>query len=475
MSKYQKWVHLLPKEFLDSKILLKLWGVCSVVVAFIFLFLVSTPKINAFVQLKWELPAIIYLFSPAVEIIGAYLFEKKHISESGALACSLLSSAFLELFFALTIVSSSWEGGAIIACLFLFSAAYHGFFYRAELSAPYMPILTIVTLLIALLANHELEHTIILGMLIIASSGCSLMVGSFAADSDRKRAQNDRLKTAIQSQLLAVETARADELMNVLQEFATWNHDMKNSLASAEGYLLLLTPSPELPEVNYATALSGDLLDRIHKSHESLRTGLEETRKMTKSLQWRPQKLEAVPLVPTLNEFIDLLRPRFSGVEIKTHYAPETPDELKLYGGKSSLHRIIDNLIINACEGNGLRGATKILVETKLIDARVFQLSITDNGPGFTQAQLDVPIDSFQTTKENGTGLGLFAVERSAVTHCGKLTRANSPEGGAIVSLILPIDYPTPEDIPSRSTIFPQAPEASTPVILTPLVEEAQA
>jgi signal transduction histidine kinase len=86
-------------------------------------------------------------------------------------------------------------------------------------------------------------------------------------------------------------------------------------------------------------------------------------------------------------------------------------------------------------------------VSARLIDGRAV-LSVHDHGAGLdadSQAHL---FDRFwQADKARagaGAGLGLSIVAAIATEHGGTATAANSPDGGAIVTLLLPLNGPPP-------------------------------
>jgi two-component system sensor histidine kinase RegB len=72
------------------------------------------------------------------------------------------------------------------------------------------------------------------------------------------------------------------------------------------------------------------------------------------------------------------------------------------------------------------------------------QLTVSDSGPGFTAAQLATIGKPYQSSKGVGRGLGLFFAAALARRLGGRLTASNRAEGGADVTLILPLATPYP-------------------------------
>lgn len=69
------------------------------------------------------------------------------------------------------------------------------------------------------------------------------------------------------------------------------------------------------------------------------------------------------------------------------------------------------------------------------------QIEITDTGAGIAARDLQRLFIPFFTTKANGTGIGLALAHRIITEHNGSLAAANSPDGGAIFKITLPINH----------------------------------
>jgi signal transduction histidine kinase len=87
------------------------------------------------------------------------------------------------------------------------------------------------------------------------------------------------------------------------------------------------------------------------------------------------------------------------------------------------LRRMIANLLSNATRAAGSSGTVTVEVGR---EEAMAALRVTDSGPGFGQIQANF-------------GLGLGAVSRSAAKHGGRLERGDGPNGGACVTLWLPL------------------------------------
>ena len=100
------------------------------------------------------------------------------------------------------------------------------------------------------------------------------------------------------------------------------------------------------------------------------------------------------------------------------------------------LSRALVNLLDNA--NLAARDAkAKGITLSAAMDGNDLQLSVIDNGPGFSE---NYAADGRGLSEWGSTGIGLAFVEDVAKNHGGHLSIANRPEGGAVVTLHLPTD-----------------------------------
>ena len=100
------------------------------------------------------------------------------------------------------------------------------------------------------------------------------------------------------------------------------------------------------------------------------------------------------------------------------------------------MHSVIYNLLNNASQAlaGAHDGRVKISSGWLEKEKEVF-LNISDNGPGLEPTMLENLFQPFFTTKENGTGLGLYLARQIMGEHGGRIIVTSPPEGGVLVSL----------------------------------------
>ena len=110
------------------------------------------------------------------------------------------------------------------------------------------------------------------------------------------------------------------------------------------------------------------------------------------------------------------------------------------------------NLILNARDaiaGAGGRGG-EIRINARPVRDTWIEITAIDTGPGFSPEALERGLDPFFTTKgQEGSGLGLSMVYDQATLAGGTVRLANRPEGGASVTLRLPLRFAAPAGTPS--------------------------
>jgi signal transduction histidine kinase len=100
------------------------------------------------------------------------------------------------------------------------------------------------------------------------------------------------------------------------------------------------------------------------------------------------------------------------------------------------LRQALLNLLLNAIQAQPEGGSVRITAET---DRRWLTLRVADAGPGIAPADLRRVFEPFYTTREKGSGLGLFSVRRIVEAHRGRVLIDSRPGTGTTVTVKLPL------------------------------------
>ena len=129
------------------------------------------------------------------------------------------------------------------------------------------------------------------------------------------------------------------------------------------------------------------------------------------------------------------------GTNLVTVFRPDG-EELWIHTDADRVSQILQNLISNALR-YGQKGG-RILISTRKESAKLV-ISVQDDGSGIPSTALPHLFERFyrheraRTRENGGSGLGLAISKKLALLLGGDLSGANSPEGGAVFSLELPI------------------------------------
>ena len=112
--------------------------------------------------------------------------------------------------------------------------------------------------------------------------------------------------------------------------------------------------------------------------------------------------------------------------------------EVTIRGKEQRLVQIFDNLLRNAAEA--LDSVENGRVDVGLsCEADRVRVTLRDNGPGMPPDALARASEPFFTTKEFGTGLGLYVARRVAEEHDGSISIEAPEGGGLVVNVDLPV------------------------------------
>ena len=120
-------------------------------------------------------------------------------------------------------------------------------------------------------------------------------------------------------------------------------------------------------------------------------------------------------------------------------------DTLTVETDTQQLLQVVVNILFNAVDAIGKKGG-EIIINTyvsgrdQLPSKELFNISIKDNGPGIEESFKEKLFQPFQTTREEGTGLGLYTCY-GLMKSLGGSIAINSSQLGTEVLLSLPYSF----------------------------------
>ncbi|WP_240359087.1 sensor histidine kinase [Pyxidicoccus trucidator] len=233
------------------------------------------------------------------------------------------------------------------------------------------------------------------------------------------------------------ESARGERTRRHLSLLLREHHDVRTLLSAARLRTdLILRESGSAACARHAQAIAKDL-GELEAFVDSVKTrALGELTMIDEP--------EPVDVASTLRHVVDVVQTRFSHVRIVIGAGASGSPEVeglraRVVGGERGLAHVMTNLLVNACEGDGRRGASTVRASVEP-DGGLghILLRVSDDGPGFRADLLDGARPRSVTTKPRGSGLGMMLVGRLVEASGGTLRASSLPGGGARVDVLLP-------------------------------------
>jgi two-component system sensor histidine kinase MprB len=143
------------------------------------------------------------------------------------------------------------------------------------------------------------------------------------------------------------------------------------------------------------------------------------------------EELEEVRLDALVRGCVARARRHAPGLRFELEAAPTL-----VRGSPGQLERAVGNLLDNAAKWSPQGGTVDVAV-------RGGEVTVRDHGPGIAPADLPHVFDRFYRAADArrlpGSGLGLAIVRQAAEAHGGTVEAAETPEGGALLRLRLPV------------------------------------
>ena len=214
-------------------------------------------------------------------------------------------------------------------------------------------------------------------------------------------------------------------------------HEFKNAIATLHGYVQLLQ-NLELDERARGTTAS--LLNEVRNLSDMVTSFLNFARP-------QPLELEEVGLNELLNECRAELAPLFAERNVQLSFEETSGEGAMIRADERMLRQALLNLIRNAAEAIPESSTTRLVKISTRAELDEFDrasrnwavIEIKDTGQGIPEADLHRIFIPFFTTKAAGHGVGLALAYRVINQHGGTLTAANSPAGGAVFIVRLPL------------------------------------
>lgn len=203
-------------------------------------------------------------------------------------------------------------------------------------------------------------------------------------------------------------------------------HEIGNPLAAMNVRLALMRQDPS-PEFTRESALL--LQQHVERIHRLVNT----VRRFGRPSGVEPRALDVTDVV---HDVLRMLQhdPRARGIELRTDLAEDLP---VVRAVRDKLTQVLVNLCLNGLESMTAGGVLQLRTR---VDDGAIRIEVTDAGSGLPEQAKANLFRPFFTTKEDGSGLGLFLSNQIICEMGGTIEATDAPGQGTCFTVRIPVD-----------------------------------
>ena len=206
-------------------------------------------------------------------------------------------------------------------------------------------------------------------------------------------------------------------------------HEIRNPLGLIKSYGYVIKRYCEDEISRHALNVMNDSVDRISGLIDNL---LRFSRLSNEQNRW-------VDLGALISSIIDLEEKNIKAKNIEIKY--NFPKSIKVKANEDIFKLLILNLLNNSIDSfeNVFRDFKRIEIKIEKRGSLLI-IEVSDNGCGMDETELENIFNPFYTTKESGTGLGLYIITTEIEKLNGKITASSNMGIGTTFHIELPIE-----------------------------------
>jgi two-component system NarL family sensor kinase len=271
---------------------------------------------------------------------------------------------------------------------------------------------TLVNLLLPQPIDHDLVEVLINRLLVCLGLGVTtaLLVQNQALERERTALDVELAETRLRSDVIA-----------------TLAHDLKTPVLGTLATLPMLDNTQAVDAIRNSQQRCLRLINDLLEVFRAEQDGLQLRLQRCNLLAIAQEAVSTVEPIATQREISVVVRQPHAGRHTTT-----------LNGDPSLLHRLFENLLLNAVH-HSLRGQ-RVWIQLNHTQEG-WEVEVRDGGAGFPPDDLPKLFQRFSKTgtSARGTGLGLYLCRLISEAHGGSIWASNCPGGGAKVVVELPV------------------------------------
>ena len=233
------------------------------------------------------------------------------------------------------------------------------------------------------------------------------------------------LQDVTERHALEARIVHAERMISVGGMAAGLAHEIGNPLASIATRLHRMKESADRDFVSRSVDL---LLGEIARIERIVR-GVSQFGRPSR-MQWQPLDVNDV-----VRETVEMLRlhPGAKNVTFDVHLRDDLP---RTMGVADQVKQALLNVGINALQA--IDGAGHVTIESRREGGDIV-VDVRDDGPGMDAGTRERVFEPFFTTRQKGSGLGMFVVHHVVRAHGGRVHVDSAPGRGCTVRIALPL------------------------------------
>ncbi|MBE4907527.1 GHKL domain-containing protein [Bacillus luteolus] len=219
----------------------------------------------------------------------------------------------------------------------------------------------------------------------------------------------------IEEKNLFINEIHNDKLAVLGQMSSSFVHEFRNPLTSIIGFTKIL--KNENPNLKYLDIIEHELNQLKFRITQFLHTSKIEVNGHHK---------ENFQVSTLFEEILQLTYP--SIVDNDVNIISNLDKEIFIDANKEELKQVLLNIIINSIDALREKEKPRKLTVSTFLESNKNIIQISNNGPEIPPASLNTIFEPFYTTKQLGTGIGLYVCKKIIENHHGIITCQSNKE-----------------------------------------------
>jgi two-component system, sporulation sensor kinase B len=234
------------------------------------------------------------------------------------------------------------------------------------------------------------------------------------------------IETLREKEMNKIKLQQSERVKLIGEMAASVAHEVKNPLTIVMGFTQLLKSEENLTEKQLSS------IELIHSELQRAEKIIYDYLSLAKSKSEDVEEIDLAEVAQNVTKVMGSYA-KLNQVSIVNNIQ----NSYYLSANQSEISQVLLNLIKNGIEAIEEKG--EIILNATKTGSNV-EVSITDNGKGMTDEEVDRLGTSFYTTKTSGTGLGLLVCFKIIDSHKGKIDVKSKKGEGTSFTIVLPLN-----------------------------------